>query len=79
MYDNKVQGLSLEEGILNFDFQKQRTFGQDQVCTALSRASSYDKLFCVEKFGPSSIKVSVSALPEYESLSQIVFLKILRK
>ena len=38
--------------------------------TALSRVSSYDKLFCVEKFGPSSIKVSVSALQEFESLRQ---------
>ena len=67
---HKVQGSSLEEGIVNFDFQKQRTFGQDQVYTALSRVSSYDKLFCVEKFGPSSIKVSVSALQEFESLRQ---------
>ena len=65
---HKVQGLSLEEGVLNFDLQKKRTFGQGQMYTALSRVSSYDKLFCVGKFEPSSIKVSVSALQEYERL-----------
>ena len=38
--------------------------------TTLSRVSSYDKLFCVGKFEPSSIKVNVSALQEYERLRQ---------
>ena len=70
MYHNKVQGLSLEKGVVNFDLQKQRTFGQGQMYTALSRVSSYDKLFCVGKFEPSSIKANVSALQEYERLRQ---------
>ena len=38
--------------------------------TALSRLSSYNKLFCVRKFEPSSIKVNVSTLQEYEGLHQ---------
>ena len=38
--------------------------------TALSRVSNYDKLFCVGKFEPSSIKANVSALQEYERLRQ---------
>ena len=38
--------------------------------TALSRVSSYDKLFCVGKFEPSSIKVNVSALQENKWLRQ---------
>ena len=63
---HKVQGLSLEEGLVNFYLQKQRTFGQGQMYTALSRVLSYDKLFCMGKFEPSSIKVNVSALQEYE-------------
>ena len=67
---NKVQGLSLEEGVVNFDLQKQRTFGQGQMYTALSRVSSYDKCFCVGKFEPSSIKANVSALQENERLCQ---------
>ena len=44
---HKVQSLSLEEGVVNFDLQIQKTFGQSQMYTALSRVSSYDKLFCV--------------------------------
>ena len=71
---HKVQGLSLKEGVVNFDIQDQKTFGQGQMYTALSRVSSYDKLFCVRKFEPSSIKVNVSALQEYERLRQnIIF------
>ena len=71
---HKVQVLSLEEGVVHIDLQKQRKFGQGQMYTALSRVSSYDKLFCVGKFEPSSIKVNVSALQEYERLRQnIIF------
>ena len=44
---HKVQGLSFEEGVVNFDLQKQRTFGQGQMYTALSRVSCYDKHFRV--------------------------------
>ena len=67
---HKVQGLSLEKGVLNFDLQKPRTFGQGQMYTALSRVSSYDRLFCVGKFEPSSIKVNVSPPQEYKRLRQ---------
>ena len=67
---HKVQSLSLEKGVVNFDLQKQITFGQGQMYTTLSRVSSYDKLFCVGKFEPSSIKVNVSARQEYERLRQ---------
>ena len=38
--------------------------------TALSRVSSYDTHFCVGKFGPPSIKVTVSTLQEYKRLRQ---------
>ena len=67
---HEVQGLSLKEGVVDFDLQKQRTFGQGQMYTELSRVSSYDKLFCMGKFKLSSIKVNVSALQEYEQLRQ---------
>ena len=46
---HKVQGLSLEKVVANFDLQKQRTSGQDQMYTALSRVSSYDKHFLCGK------------------------------
>ena len=48
----------------------QRTFGQDQMYTALSRVSSYDKHFCEGIFEPSLIKLNVAALQEYERLCQ---------
>ena len=67
---HKVQGLSLEEGVVDFDLQKQRTFGQGQMYTALSRVSSYDKVFYVGKCEPPSMKMNVSALQEYERLRQ---------
>ena len=67
---HKVQGLSLEKFVVNFDLQKQRTSGQGQMYIALSRVSSYEKHFCVGKFEPSSIKVNASSLQEYERLRQ---------
>ena len=47
--------------------------------TALSRVSSFDKLFCVGKFEPSSIKMNVSALQEYERLRQNSILQNIEK
>ena len=38
--------------------------------TALSRVSSYDTHFCVGKFEPPSIKVTVSTLQEYKRFRQ---------
>ena len=70
---HKVQGLSLEEDVLNFVLQKQRKFGQSQMYTALSRVSTYDKVFCVGKFEPSSTRVNVSALQKYERLQHSIF------
>ena len=67
---HKVQSLSLEKFVVNFDLQKQRTSGQGQMYIALSRVSSYDKHFCVGKFEPSSTKVNASSLQEYERLRQ---------
>ena len=42
VYENihKVQGLSLEEGAVNFDLQKQRTFGKGQMYTKLKPVSA---------------------------------------
>ena len=42
---HKVQVLNLNEGAVSFDLQKQRHFGPDQMYTALSRVTNYDKLF----------------------------------
>ena len=65
---HKLRGLSLEKDVVNFNLQKQRTFGQGQMYIVLSGVSIYDKFFCVGKCEPSSIKANVSALQEYKRL-----------
>ena len=37
---HKVQGLSLEQGAIDFDLQKQKSFGSRQMYTALSRVKT---------------------------------------
>ena len=54
---HKVQGLSLEQGVVDFDLQKQRSFGAGQIYTALSRVKTYDDLYCIGEFKKSAIKV----------------------
>ena len=41
---HKVQGLSLEQGVVSFDLKKQNSFGPGQMYTALSRVTNYDHL-----------------------------------
>ena len=76
---HKVQGLSLEQDVVNFGLHKQRTFGQGQMYTALKRVSSHDKPFCLGKSEPSSIKVNMNMNKNMSDFVKIVFLKILRK
>ena len=47
---HKVQGLSLEQGVIDFDLQKQKSFGPVQIYTALSRVKIFDNLYCIKKF-----------------------------
>ena len=68
---HKLQDLSFEEGVTNFNLQKQRKFREGQMYTGLSRISGYGKLFGVEKSEPSSIQVNVSVPQEYDRLRQI--------
>ena len=47
---HKVQGLSLEQGAIDFDLQKQMLFGPGRICIALSRVKTYDNLYCIGEF-----------------------------
>ena len=67
---HKVQGWSLNEGVVSFELQKQKHFGPGQIYTALSRVTDYHKLFCKGEPNTSSIRVNTSALEEYERLRQ---------
>ena len=66
----KVQGLSLEQGVIDFDLQKQKSFGPGQMYTALSRVKTYDNLYCIGEFKKSAIKVNKDAMLEYKCLKQ---------
>ena len=41
---HKVQGLSLGSMVVDFNLNKQKSFNQGQMYTALSRATTYDNL-----------------------------------
>ena len=62
--------MSLNEGVVSFELQKQKYFGPGQIYTALSRVTDYDKLFCKGELNTSSIRVNTFALVEYERLCQ---------
>ena len=67
---HKVQGLTLEQGVIDFDLQKQKLFGPGQMYTALSRVKTYDNLYCIGELKKSVIKVNKDAFLEYEHLKQ---------
>ena len=50
---------------------KAKSFGLEQIYTALSRAKTYDNVYRIEEFKKSAIKVNKHALLEYERLKQI--------
>ena len=62
--------LSLTDGAVSVDLQKQKYFGPGQIYTALNRVTNYDKLFCKGELNISSIRVNNSALEEYKRLGQ---------
>ena len=68
---HKVQVLSLEQGVIDFDLWKQKSFGPGQIYTAPSRVKTYDNLYCIGEFEKSTIKVNEDTLLEYEHLKQI--------
>ena len=76
---HKVQGLSLEQGIDDFDLRKQRSFSVSQIYTALSRVKTYDNFYCIGEFKKSAIKVNKNALLEYERLKEIDLFSMLKR
>ena len=67
---HKTQGLSLEQGVVNFDLGNQKSFQAAQMYTAFSRIRTYDNLYCIEEFKKSAIKVNKDALLKYGRLKQ---------
>ena len=64
----KVQVLSLAEGVVIFDLDKQKSFNQGQIYDALSRISSMNKMYLIGSYNKAALKVNESAKKEYERL-----------
>ena len=64
----KVQGLSLAEGVVSFDLEKQKSFNQGKIYVALSRISSMNKMYLIGSYNKAALKVNKSAKKEYERL-----------
>ena len=65
---HKVQGLGLDEGVVSFDLEKQKSFNQGQLCVALSRISSMNKMYSIGSYNKAALKVNELAKKEYERL-----------
>ena len=64
----KVQGLSLAQGLLSSDLEKQKPFNQGQIYAALSRIPSMNKMYWIGSYNKTPLKVNESAKKEYERL-----------
>ena len=53
---HKVQALSLDEGVISFDLHHQKSFTQGQMCVALSRNTSLDRMFLIGNYNKTEIK-----------------------
>ena len=57
-----VQGLSLEQVIIDFDLRKQKSFVLGQIYTMVSKVKTYDNLYCIGEFRKSAIMANKGAL-----------------
>ena len=54
---HKVQGISLAEGVVSFDLEKQKSFNQGQTYVALSSISSMNKMYLIGSYSKTALKV----------------------
>ena len=55
---HKVQGLSLADGVVSFNLEKQKSFNQGQIYVALSRISSMNKMYLIGSYNKAALKVN---------------------
>ena len=63
---HKVQGLSLKEGVVSFELQRQEYFSQGQMRVALSSISKFENMHLFGEYHHNAIKVNQNAKKEYE-------------
>ena len=65
---HKIQGLTINVGVVGFELNKQKAFNQGQMYTALSRITSLSGLFLTGHFNKSFIRANEKAEHEYNRL-----------
>ena len=60
--------MSLDEGVVNFNLQRQKSFNQGQMYVALSQIKSIEERFFVGNYNRAAIKVNLMAEKEYARL-----------
>ena len=58
---HKVQGLSLAEGAVYFDLEKQTSFNQEQIYVVLSKISSMNKTYLIGSYNNAALKANKTA------------------
>ena len=58
---HKIQGLTINVGVVGFDLNKQKAFNKAQMYTALNRITSLSGLFLTSYFNKSSIRANEKA------------------
>ena len=65
---HKVQGLSLQEVVVNFNLLRQRRFNPGQLYVALSRVTTLNGLYLTGNFDETAFKADEKAFTEYDRL-----------
>ena len=61
MYSLQSTGLSLAEGVVSFDLEKQTSFNQGQIYVVLSKISRMNKVYIIGSYNKAALKLHKSA------------------
>ena len=67
---HKVQGLSLNSGIISFDLERQKSFNKGQMYVALSRITNFESMYLIGTYQRSAVRLNLSAKSEYVRLRE---------
>ena len=70
MYNTKIQGLTINVGVVEFKLKKQKVFNQGQMYAALRRITVISGLFLTCHFTKSSIRANEKA--EHDEYNQLL-------
>ena len=67
---HKVQGLSINAGVISFDLERQRSFNQGPMYVALSRVRDMNNLHLIGTYNRSAFQVNSNVTSEYNRLRE---------